>query len=76
MARAYNKNVKTREFQVGDLVLRKADILKQPGKLQPNWEGPYKIIKASTNGSYALEDQYGTKVKRPWNAKNLRKYYC
>ena len=33
MARAYNKNVKTREFQVGDLVLRKADILKQPGKL-------------------------------------------
>ena len=44
MAKHYNSNVKHREFQVGDLVLRKVmgavrDI--SQGKLRPNWEGPY-----------------------------------
>ncbi|KAL0440227.1 UNVERIFIED_CONTAM: hypothetical protein Slati_2505700 [Sesamum latifolium] len=40
---SYNKRVKARSFQVGDLVLRRADALKPVGKLDPTWEGPYKI---------------------------------
>ena len=46
MAKHYNTNVKHRDFQVGDLVLRKVmGIAKDPlqGKLGPNWEGPYRI---------------------------------
>ena len=43
MARNYNSKVRHRDFQVGDLVLRKemgaAKDLAQ-GKLDPNWEGP------------------------------------
>ena len=48
----YNRHVKSHAFQGGDLVLRRvfentADLL--VGKFQPNWEGPYMIVK--TGGS-------------------------
>ncbi|KAL0355560.1 UNVERIFIED_CONTAM: hypothetical protein Sradi_4002900 [Sesamum radiatum] len=43
MINSYNKRVKTRSFQVGDLVLRRADVLKPVGKLDPAWKGPYNI---------------------------------
>ena len=43
LAKAYNKKVNPREFQIGDLLLRKVvgnnkDLWE--GKLGPNWEGP------------------------------------
>jgi hypothetical protein len=47
VARAYNKKVKLKEFQVGDLVweavlpLGTKDLAY--GKWSPNWHGPYKI---------------------------------
>ena len=56
MAKAFNKNVKHRLLQVGDLVLRRADILKPLGKLDPKWEGPYRVITARANGSHKLEE--------------------
>ena len=46
MAKHYNSNVRHRDFQVGDLVLRKVmGTARDPsqGKLRPNWEGPYRI---------------------------------
>ena len=47
LARYYNLDVKTREFDAGDLVLRKAmgnmrDT--NAGKLAPTWEGPYRVL--------------------------------
>ena len=45
------------------------------GKLDPNWEGPYKIMKLIGKGAYHLEDHEGKQVLRPWNSNNLRKYY-
>ena len=74
-ARAYNKRVFPKDIQVGDLVLRRADILSHVGKLKPNWEGPYKVTGARVNGSFELEDEQGRALKRTWNAKNLRKFY-
>ncbi|XP_074306470.1 uncharacterized protein LOC141641717 [Silene latifolia] len=44
VARSYNKNVKVRTLQVGDLVLRKVfqnTKNQQAGKFAYNWEGPY-----------------------------------
>jgi hypothetical protein len=47
VARAYNKKVKAKSFQVGDLVwktilpLRNKD--RKFGKWSPSWEGPYKV---------------------------------
>jgi hypothetical protein len=49
VARAFNKKVRLRSFQVGELVrkmilpLRKKDITF--GKWSPSWERPYKIVK-------------------------------
>ncbi|KAL0313600.1 UNVERIFIED_CONTAM: hypothetical protein Sradi_5759300, partial [Sesamum radiatum] len=43
MINSYNKRVRARNFQVGDLVLRRVDTLKPVGKLDPTWEGPYKV---------------------------------
>ncbi|XP_055960363.1 uncharacterized protein LOC126668480 [Mercurialis annua] len=47
MAKYQNQRVKPLSFQVGDLVLRRTDIAKGNagvGKLEPNWEGPYRVI--------------------------------
>ena len=46
MSKHYNSNVKRRDFQVGDLVLRRVmGSTKDPsqGKLGLNWKGPYRI---------------------------------
>ena len=48
-----------REFDTGDLVLRKAvgnmrDT--NAGKLAPTWEGPYRVISIAGAGTYYLED--------------------
>ena len=47
MAKHYNSRVRHKDFKVGDLVLRKVmGVARDPtqGKLDPNWEGPYRIM--------------------------------
>ena len=78
MAKYYNKKVKLRRPEIGDLVLRKVSIAtKEPnqGKLGPTWEGSYRVIHYSRRGSYHLETLGGQKLPRPWNIENLKKYY-
>ncbi|KAL0294042.1 UNVERIFIED_CONTAM: hypothetical protein Sradi_6906300 [Sesamum radiatum] len=75
MINSYNKRVKSRSFQVGDLVLRRADALKPVGKLDPVWEGPYKTTGIIGKGAYELEDAEGRPLPRPWNVHNLKKYF-
>ncbi|KAL2250119.1 UNVERIFIED_CONTAM: hypothetical protein Sindi_2485600 [Sesamum indicum] len=55
MARAYNARVKPRNLQVGELVLRKAEASGPIGKLDPKWEGPYKVIEVVNAGTYKLQ---------------------
>ena len=45
------------------------------GKLGPNWEGPYKIVKLAGKGAYYLKDREGKQVLKPWSSSKLRKYY-
>ncbi|KAL0444493.1 UNVERIFIED_CONTAM: hypothetical protein Slati_2172000 [Sesamum latifolium] len=75
MINSYNKRVKARSFQVGDLVLRRVDTLKPVEKLDPTWEGPYKVTGIIGRGAYELEDPEGRALPRPWNIYNLKKYY-
>ena len=75
MARAYNKNVRGRDLQIEDLVLRKREVLGKVGKLQHNWEGPYKVTSLSINDSYGLDTMSGEPLQRTWNARNLKKFY-
>ena len=78
MAEYYNRRVKLKRLEIGDLVLRKVSIAtKDPnqGKLGPTWEGPYRVVNYSRRGSYHLETLDGQKLLRPWNIKNMKKYY-
>ena len=78
MAQYYNSRVRHRDFQVGDLVLRRVmGAVRDPtqGKLGPNWEGPYRITSWQRKGTYHLETTDGQKLPHSWNTEHLRKYY-
>ena len=78
MAEYYNKRVKLRQLDIGDLVLRKVTTaIKDPtqGKLGPTWEGPYRVVHYSRRGSYHLETVDGRRLPRPWNIEHLKKYH-
>ncbi|GKV09019.1 hypothetical protein SLEP1_g20584 [Rubroshorea leprosula] len=78
VAKFYNKRVRARQFQVGDLVLRKAGLTNthsHMGKLAPNWEGPYMVVRVKRPGSYVLADIHGHQLPYLWNVQNLRKFY-
>ena len=51
----FNKRVKDRCFQVGDLVLKAVNQSTKNlshGKLGLNWEGPYKVVQVIRPGTY------------------------
>jgi len=73
--RQYSSKVKLREFQVGDLVMRKAHPYELENKLSPKWTGPFRVIKSKGNGSYKLETLEGGLIPRSWNATNLKFYF-
>ena len=78
VSKHYNARVRHRDFQIGDLVVRKVmGAAKDPiqGKLGPNWEGPYRITSWQRKGTYHLETMDGRKLQHPWNTEHLRKYY-
>ncbi|XP_074323987.1 uncharacterized protein LOC141660904 [Apium graveolens] len=76
-AHHYDSNIKKRSFTVGDLVLRElaASMPTKQGKLQPNWEGPYKVIEVVRLGTYKLETLSCEAIKNTWHASRLRKFY-
>ena len=78
LKQGYDAKVKLRPLELGDLVLRKVlGTTKNPawGKLEPNWEGPYRITSVAVIGAYFLEDLDEHVIHRPWNVNNLRRYY-
>ncbi|XP_074573491.1 uncharacterized protein LOC141829917 [Curcuma longa] len=74
MCCTYNKKVISRTFQVGDFVWKRAKPVGDVGKLEPPWEGPYRITKKTSTGSYYLADAADKELKRPWNVLYLRPY--
>ena len=79
VARAYNKKVKLKSFQVRDLVWKTIVPLGMKsnkfGMWSPSWEGPYKIIKAISGNSYMMETVQGERLPRVINEKYLKKLY-
>ncbi|KAI9073225.1 hypothetical protein K1719_044834 [Acacia pycnantha] len=74
----YNKKVRPRSFQLGDLVLKRADIRNKnakDSKLAANWDGPYRLRETLEKGAYVLETLDESPIKRTWNADKLRTYY-
>ncbi|KAK3020028.1 hypothetical protein RJ639_004988 [Escallonia herrerae] len=79
VSKFYDQRVRPRIFRIGDLVLRRITASAPRdaiGKLAPNWEDPYKVVKLGGLGAYHLETMDGKEIPRTWNATNLRRYYA
>lgn len=74
----YNRRVKQKTFDLGDLVWRAVLPLgsKDPdiGKWSPNWEGPYEIHQVLGKNVYRLRDLTGEVIKRTVNGIFLKAY--
>ena len=84
LRRYYNRKVRPRSFQEGDLVLRLIQRTAGQHKLSAPWEGPFIISKVLGNAYYLIDaqkprvrkrDDSGKETERPWNANLLRRFY-
>ena len=79
VARAYNKKVRAKSFQVGELVWKTILPLgirrNKFGKWSPSWEGPYKIVKVIFENSYMVEMLQGERLPKTLNGRYMKKYY-
>ncbi|KAL2251632.1 UNVERIFIED_CONTAM: Retrovirus-related Pol polyprotein from transposon [Sesamum indicum] len=76
MMRSHDRRIRPRQLQVGDLVLKKVEASKHVGKLEPPWEGSFKVVEIKRKGTYRLQDMQGRNLPRPWNIQNLKKFYA
>ena len=75
--RAHDKKIWPRQFQKGELVLKRILQNRQDprGKWSPNWEGPYVVKKAFSGGALILTEMDGKEFPDPINADIVKKYY-
>ena len=77
MKQAFDKKVRPREFQEGDLVLKKI-LSFQPdsgGKWSPNYEGPYVVKRTFSGGAMTLATMDGDEFPHHVNADAVKKYF-
>ncbi|GKV21559.1 hypothetical protein SLEP1_g31529 [Rubroshorea leprosula] len=78
LSRAFNKKVRLRAFQVGDVVLavRRPIVITRHsrGKFTSKWDGLYIVIEVYSNGAYNIVDKDGLQIG-PINGKFLKKFY-
>ena len=73
LRRFHDKNVQQRDFNVGDLVLRR--VQSPGGKLTSPWEGPFIVSSVVIPRTYRLQSEDRTDVGNPWNIEHLRRFY-
>ena len=76
--RAYMKKVWPRKFKEGDLVLKKRNqaISDARGKFAPNYEGPYVVKQAFSEGALILADMDEENLPALVNSDSVVKYYA
>ena len=81
LRRYHSRQVKSKTFQEGDLVLRLIQDQTDAHKLSPPWEGPFVVSKILHNGSCYLIDVRDNsrsseeETRQPWNIAFLWPYY-
>ena len=79
VAKTYNKKVRLKEFQVGDLVWKTilpiGSRSQKFGKWSPNREGPLRIARIIPGNSYLVESMEGSMIPRAINGKYLKKFH-
>ena len=76
VAKAYNKKVREKSFQIGDLVWKTILPIgtkhRKFGKWSPSWKGPHKVVEIVPGNSYFLQSLQGGNCP---SGKYLKKYY-
>ena len=79
IGRWYNKKVKVKSFDQGELVwkliLPIGTKISKFGKWSPTWEGPFRINRCVSGNAYILETLVGEEFSRALNGIYLKKYY-
>jgi hypothetical protein len=75
LRRYHARGVRSRDLQVGDLVLRLRQDARGRHKLTPPWEGPFIIAKILKPGTYKLANNQGEVYSNAWNIRQLRRFY-
>jgi hypothetical protein len=79
IAKAYNKHVMEKSFQLGDLVWKMILPLgtqsSKFGKWSPSWERPFRIIRVVPGNAYFVEDLEGHTLLKALNGKYLKCCY-
>jgi hypothetical protein len=79
IAKAYNKRVVEKSFQVRDLVWKMILPLgtrsDKFGKWSPSWEGPFRVIWVVPGNAYFVEDFEWHSLPKAFNGKYLKHYY-
>lgn len=75
LRRYHDGKVKSRSFEVGDLVLRRVPTTKGRHKLTPPWEVPFILSRVLLPGAYKLKTPEGEEFDSAWNIAHLRKFY-
>jgi len=74
----YNKKVKSKTFDVNDLVWKVILLMDKKdttlGKWAPSWEGPWKILRVFLNNAYEIEELNDDNRIMRINGKYLKKY--
>ncbi|KAL2226482.1 UNVERIFIED_CONTAM: hypothetical protein Sindi_2006900 [Sesamum indicum] len=65
MMKNHDRRVRLRQLQVGDLVLKKVEASKHVGKLEPPWEGPYKVTEIRKKGHHRISGACERPINRP-----------
>jgi hypothetical protein len=79
IAKAYNKHVIEKSFQVGDLLWKTILLLGTRsgkfGKWSPSWEAPFRVVQVVPSNAYFVEDPEGHSLLKALNGKYLKCYY-
>jgi hypothetical protein len=76
VVKAYNKKVKAKSFQVGDLVWKTVLPLRSKdqkfGKWSPSWKGPYRVTQVMSGNAYLLQTLQGKDLPKALNGRFLK----
>ena len=72
--RYHERKIRGRILEVGDLILRRTQSMKEKHKLSPPWEGPYTVAEVIRLGTYRLKDNNGNVLTNTWNIEQLHHF--
>ena len=67
LRRYHERKIRGRILEVGNLILRRTQSMKEKHKLSPPWEGPYTVTEVIRPSTYRLKDNNGNILTNNWN---------